>query len=135
MRENEVKSILFWDSTPLDLDLRVFSSQGIRSDRSGLDSVGSTMAEMIRTTNLGSDTFECYVSDYSDCNLDQYSYNMSTSNAYVAVYSADGLQAMFHVPTAHMGIVWKPFEIRNAKILPLNDYYYKVDSDSIWTVK
>lgn len=133
--ENEVKSILFWDSTPLDLDLRMFSSQGARSDRSGLDSVGSTMAEMVRTTNLGSDTFECYVSDYSNCNGDQYSYSMSSSNAYVAVYSADGLQSLFHVPAAHMGVVWKPFEIRNARILPLNDYYYKVDANSIWMGK
>lgn len=133
--ENEVKTILFWDSTPLDLDLRVFSSQRARSDRSGIDSVGSTMAEMIRTTNLGADTFECYVSDYSDCNGDQFSGNMSMSNAYIAIYSADGLQAMFHVPAAHLGVVWKPFEIRNARILSLNDYYYKVDQGSIWMGK
>lgn len=133
--ENEVKTILYWDSTPLDLDLRMFSSQGARSDRSGIDSVGGTVAEMIRTTNLGADTFECFVSDYSDSNGDQYSYNMSSSNAYIAIYSADGLQAMFHVPTAHMGVVWKPFEIRNAKILPMNDYYYKVRPDSIWMKK
>lgn len=133
--ENEVKTILYWDSTPLDLDLRMFSSQRARSDRSGIDSVGGTVAEMIRTTNLGADTFECFVSDYSDCIGDQLSYNMSMSNAYLAVYSADGLQAMFHVPTAHMGVVWKPFEIRNARILPMNDYYYKVNPDSIWMKK
>lgn len=133
--ENEVKTILFWDATPLDLDLRMFSSQGARSDRSGLDSVGSTMAEMVRTTNLGADTFECYVSDYSDVNIDQCSYNMSSSNAYVAIYSADGIQALFHVPVAHMGVVWKPFEIRNAKILPINDFYYKINEGSIWMGK
>lgn len=133
--DNEVKTILYWDSTPLDLDLRMFSSQAARSDRSGIDSVGSTMAEMIRTTSLGADTFECYVSDYSDCNGDQYSENMSSSNAYIAIYSADGLQATFHVPAAHLGVVWKPFEIRNAGILSLNDYYYHVDADSIWMGK
>lgn len=133
--ENEVKTILFWDSTPLDLDLRMFSSQGARADRSGIDSVGSTTAEMIRTTNLGSDTFECYVSDYSNCNGDQNSYSMSNANAYVAVYSADGIQAMFHVPAGHMGVVWKPFEIRNIRILPVNEYYYKVSEGSIWMGK
>lgn len=133
--ENEVKTILYWDSTPLDLDLRVFSSQGARVDRSGIDSVGSTTAEMVRTTNLGTDTFDCYVSDYSNCNGDQNSYSMSSSNAYVAVYSADGIQAMYHVPAGHMGVVWKPFEIRNIRILPVNEYYYKVSSDSIWMGK
>ncbi|MBR4169102.1 MAG: carboxypeptidase regulatory-like domain-containing protein [Lachnospiraceae bacterium] len=134
--ENEVVTTLSWDSTPLDLDLRMFSSGGARVNRSGLDSVGSTMAEMIRTTQLGSDTFECYVSDYSNCTGgDLYSYSMAGSNAYVSVYSADGLQAQFHVPLAHMGIVWKPFEIRNARILPLNDYYYHTDEGSIWMSK
>ena len=134
--ENEVVTTLSWDSTPLDLDLRMFSSGGKRVNRSGLDSVGSTMAEMIRTTQLGSDTFECFVSDYSNCTGgDPYAYSMSGSNAYISIYSADGLQAMFHVPAAHMGVVWKPFEIRNAKILPLNEYYYHAEDGSIWMNK
>ncbi|MBO4901875.1 MAG: carboxypeptidase regulatory-like domain-containing protein [Lachnospiraceae bacterium] len=134
--ENEVVTTLSWDATPLDLDLRMISSCGKRSNRSGLDSVGSTVAEMIRTTQLGADSFECYVSDYSNCTGgDPNSYSMSSSNAYVSIYSADGLQAMFHVPAAHMGVVWKPFEIRNARILPLNEYYYTVGEGSIWMTK
>ena len=134
--EDEVVTILSWDSTPLDLDLRIFSSGGMRSNRSGLDSVGSTMAEMVRTTQLGTDTFECFVSDYSNCTGgDPYSYSMSSSNAYVSVYSADGLQGMYHVPVAHMGIVWKPYEIRNAKLLPINEYYFHTEEGSIWMGK
>ncbi len=134
--ENETVTILSWDSTPLDLDLRIFSSAGKRSNRSGIDSVGSTMAEMIRTTQIGTDTFECYVSDYSNCTGgDQYSYSMSASNATVSIYSADGLQASFHVPAAHMGIVWKPYEIRNERVLPMNEYYFHTESDSIWMSK
>lgn len=134
--ENQVVTILSWDSTPLDLDLRMISSNRARCDRSGIDSVGSTMAEMIRTTELGNDVFECFVSDFSDCTGgDPMSYNMSGSNAYVAVYSADGLQAQFHVPVAHAGVVWKPFEIRNARILDVNDYYYAVNPESIWMQK
>lgn len=134
--EDEVVTILSWDSTPLDLDLRIFSSGGMRSNRSGIDSVGSTMAEMIRTTNLGTDTFECYVSDYSDCTGgDQYSYSMSSSNASVSVYSADGLQGTYHVPVAHMGIVWKPYEIRNTRLLPINEYYFHTEEGSIWMSK
>lgn len=134
--ENQVVTILSWDTTPLDLDLRVISSNQARCDRSGIDSVGSTMAEMIRTTELGSDTFECFVSDFTNCTGgDHMSYGMSGSNAYVAVYSADGLQAQFHVPIAHAGVVWKPFEIRNARILDVNEYYYSVDPESIWMQK
>ena len=134
--EDEVVTILSWDSTPLDLDLRIFSSGGMRSNRSGIDSVGSTMAEMIRTTNLGTDTFECYVSDYSDCTGgDQYSYSMSGSNASVSVYSADGLQGTYHVPVAHMGVVWKPYEIRNTRLLPINEYYFHTEEGSIWMSK
>ncbi len=134
--EDEAVTILSWDATPLDLDLRMFSSGGMRNNRSGIDSVGSTMAEMIRTTQLGTDTFECFVSDYSNCTGgDQYSYSMSSANAYVSIYSADGLQAMYHVPVAHMGVVWKPFEIRNTRILPINEYYYHAGDDSIWMTK
>ncbi len=133
--DNEVVTVLSWDTT-LDLDLRMFSSGGVRKEKSGIDSVGATIAEMNRTTHLDADSFMCYISDYSDSTAgDPYSYNMSMANAYVSVYSSDGLQAMFHVPVGHMGVVWKPFEIRNAKILAVNEYYFPKESAGFWVEK
>jgi len=133
--DNEVVTVLSWDTT-LDLDLRMFSSGGARKEKSGIDSVGATIAEMNRTTKLDADSFMCYISDYSDCTAgDPYSYSMSSTNAYVSVYSSDGLQAKFHVPAGHMGIVWKPFEIRNAKILAVNEYYFPKESEGFWAQK
>lgn len=133
--ENEVVTTLSWDTT-LDLDLRMFSSGGARKDKSGLDSVGPTMAEMLRTTKLDADSFECFVNDYSNCaGGDFYAYSLSGSNATVCVYSSDGLQATLHVPAGHIGVVWKPFEIRNARVLAINHFYFSDQTDSFWSGK
>ncbi len=136
LHENEFKTVFSWDTTPLDLDARVFSSGAAKIIRAQSDSVGSTMTEVIDIANAGSDTYQYFVSDYSNCTGgDALSYNMTTSNANVAIYNANGLIASYHVPMAHCGVVWKPFEIRNQKILPINDYYNIIEPDTYWTTK
>ena len=134
--ENEYKAVLSWDTTPLDLDARAFSSNAAKVNRSQNDSVGLTMAEVVDLAGAGADSYQYYVSDYSNCTGgDALSYNMSTSNAFVAIYSADGLLASYHVPMAHCGVIWRVFEIRNHKLLPINDYFSIIESDSYWTSK
>ncbi|MFT3982632.1 MAG: carboxypeptidase-like regulatory domain-containing protein [Lachnospiraceae bacterium] len=132
--ENKYKVALSWDTTPLDLDARAFSSNAANVVRSQNDSVGLTTAEVINLE--GADSYQYYVSDYSNCTGgDMLSYNMSTSNAVIAVYSADGLLASYHVPMAHCGVIWRAFEIRNQKLLPINDYFSIIEPDSYWTSK
>ena len=136
LEENEYKVVLSWDATPLDLDARVFSSNAAKVSRSQNDSVGLTTAESITLADAGTDSYQYYVSDYSNYKGgDALSYNMSTSNAFVAVYSADGLLASYHVPMAHCGVIWRVFEIRNHKLLPLNDYFNIIEPNSYWTSK
>lgn len=134
--ENEYKAVLSWDTTPLDLDARAFSSNAAKVNRSQNDSVGLTVAEVIDLADAGVDSYQYYVSDYSNCTGgDALSYNMSTSNAVAAVYSADGLLASYHVPMAHCGVIWRVFEIRNHKLMPINDYFSIIEPNSYWTSK
>lgn len=134
--ENQFETVLSWDATPLDLDARVFSSNAAKVNRAASDSVGSMMTEVISIANAGTDTYQYYVSDYSNCTGgDALSYSMTTSNATIAVYSADGIVASYHVPMAHSGVIWKVFEIRNKKVMPINDYYTLIPPDSYWTSK
>ncbi len=136
VEENGYKAVLSWDATPLDLDARIFSSNAAKIGRSQNDSVGLTMAEVISLAEAGTDSYQYYVSDYSNCTGgDALSYSMSTSNAVVAVYDANGLLASYHVPMAHCGVIWRVFEIRNHKLLPINDYFNIIESNSYWTSK
>lgn len=134
--DNTVATILSWDTTPLDLDARVFSSNAARELRSNIDSIGSTTPEVIYIDDIGQDDFSYFVSDYSDCTGgDALSYNMSSSNATVSVYNSDGLVSSYHVPIAHGGVVWDVFRIHNLHVLPVNQYYYTIEPDSYWTSK
>ena len=134
--ENQFETVLSWDATPLDLDARVFSSNAATVSRAAADSVGSMMTEVISIGNAGTDAYQYYVSDYSNCTGgDALSYSMTTSNATVAVYSADGIVANYHVPMAHSGVIWKVFEIRNKKVMPINDYFTLIPPDTYWTSK
>ena len=136
LKEDTFATILSWDTTPLDLDARIISSNAYHILRGASDSIGSTTPEVIYIENAGSDEYEYFVSDYTACTAeDAMSYNMSSSNASVSIYSSDGIMASYHVPLTHGGVVWDAFKIRNGKILPVNDYYYVIEPDSYWTGK
>ena len=134
--DNTVATILSWDTTPLDLDARVISSNAARILKSGTDSIGSTTPEVIYIEDIGQDDFRYYVSDYTACTGgDALSYNMSSSNATVSIYNSDGIVASYHVPAAHGGVVWEVFRIHNLRVLPVNQYYYSIEQNSYWTTK
>ena len=136
MEEDRYKAVLSWDTTPLDLDFRSFSSNAASVVKAPTDSIGSTMAEVINFTDIDRECYYAYISDYSDCiGGDMFSYNMSASNACVMIYGYDGLIASYHVPMGHAGVIWKPFEIRNKNVLPVNRYYTQSGQDSYWTEK
>lgn len=128
--EGGYKAVLSFETTPLDIDLRCFDTYGRNVYRSASDSVGITSAETVSLSALDSGTYTFFASDYTDISgMDMMSYRLSTSYAKMYVYDSEGLEAVYAVPEAHAGIVWRAFEIRNRKIIPVNDYYaYITDS-------
>ena len=63
------------------------------------------------------------------------SYRMSQSMAKVYVYNSEGLIEAFPVPAGHAGVVWRPFEIRNHKVVTIGDYYSYIVDDSLFRKK
>lgn len=134
--ENTVKCVLSYETTPLDLDLRAFDTYGRNVQKSINDSVGITTAETITLSDLDSGTYTFYCSDYSDiASYDMMSYKLSESGAKLYVYTSEGLNNVYCVPAGHAGIVWRPFEVRNHKIITINDYYTYIVDDSIFRSK
>jgi len=142
--EQECIVLLSWDNGAvqigtdnlLDLDLRAFSSNANLVVKSSEARDASLPVEVIDVKNIGSDTYSYYVSDYNDCSVyDTMSYSMSLSSAKLYVFTENGMEALYHVPVAHCGVIWKPFELRNKKIININDYHYVCDEDSRWMKK
>lgn len=136
LSDETIATILSWDTTPLDLDARIISSNDKREMKSPIDSIGSTTPEVIYIENAGSDEYEYFVSDYTAATAgDPLAYNMSSSNANVSVYNSEGFVTSIHVPQGHGGIVWDVMKIRNKKVIPINQYYYNLEENSYWTTK
>lgn len=134
--DGSYKCVLSYETTPLDLDLKAFDTYGRNMFKSAVDSMGITTAETISLSNLDSGTYTFYVSDYTDIvACDMMTYRLSQSGAKVYVYGADGLMSVIPVPAGHAGAVWRPFEIRNNRILPVNDYYAYIVDDSVFRSK
>lgn len=131
-----IRAVLSWESSPLDLDFMVISSQQGRVIKSSIDSLGVTTAEVIEIGDVGQDSYRFYVSDHGSITTkDAYSYNLTKSNAIVSIFTSDGLVSCTHVPVASAGVIWEPLQIFNDRILPMNNYYYNVETAPIWTQK
>ena len=134
--EGRIKAVLTYETTPLDLDLRSFDTYGRNVSKSSTDSVGITTAETITINDADSGTYPFYVSNYADiATSDMMSYRMSQSMAKVYVYNSEGLIEAFPVPAGHAGVVWRPFEIRNHKVVTIGDYYSYIVDDSLFRKK
>lgn len=134
--EDTVRAVLSWESTPLDLDMKAISSNGATVVRSSSDSFGATTAEVVSIENIGSDDYRFYVMDHTSIlNADALSYNMTSSNAVVEIYTADGQMARLHVPVANCGVIWEAAEVHNKKVLPVNSYFYAIEDNPLWISK
>lgn len=134
--EGGYKCVLNYETTPLDLDLRCFDTYGRNVIKSSIDSVGLTSAESIMLSNIDSGTYTFYASDFSEiAGSDMMSYKLSQSRAKMYVYGSEGLESIFNVPEAHAGVVWRAFEIRNKKVIPINDYYAYIVDNSVFRNK
>lgn len=134
--EGNVKAVLSWETNPLDLDIRCFSSNQKNVFISSVDSVGSVTAETIDISNAGTDSYYFYVSDLSDIAIDNYmAYLLTESSAHIALYNSEGHMGTYFVPPASAGVVWKPVEIRNHRVIPVNDFYSGIGQDSRFKTK
>ena len=136
IEEGSYLAYVYWETTPFDLDCRMFGEYGATVLRSPVDSIGSVMTECFAMEKPGNEPYKLYVSDYISCTAGNYmSYNMSVSGAYVKVYSSEGLIASLSVPAAHAGVVWDALTIRDGVVYPDNKYYYTLGADLYWTSK
>lgn len=134
--DDTVKAVLSWEKTPLDLDMKAISSNGATVVKSSTDSIGATAAEVVTIENIGIDDYRFYVTDFGSITTgDALSYNMTSSNAYVDLYTSEGQMAHFHVPVASAGVIWEAAEVHNGKILPVNSYFYAIENNPLWTTK
>lgn len=133
---NEFKCVLSYETNPLDLDIRAYDSYGRTVYKSKNDSVGSIVAEVIDIKDAGTDSYSFFVSDFTDIVAnDNLSYRLSQSDAKIAVYGYDGFIGEYTVPEAHAGVVWKPIEIRNGKVIVNNNFYTNVSDNSVFKTK
>lgn len=136
VKEDSIKCVLSYETTPLDLDIKAFDTYARNSFKSVNDSVGITTAETIEIKGVDSGVYTFYGSDYSDIvSCDMMSYNLSQSGAKMYVYDSEGLEAVFPVPAGHAGVVWRAFEVRNHKIVTINDYYAYIEDESAFRGK
>ncbi|MCR5673787.1 MAG: hypothetical protein K6F87_08760 [Lachnospiraceae bacterium] len=134
--DDTYRTVVSWESAPLDLNAMAISSNQGRVLRSPVDSLGLTTSETVSIENAGTDDYRFYVTDFGSITSgDLMSYNMTGSCAYVDVYNSDGLMAKLHVPVASAGIAWEAFEIHNNKLLPVNSYFYSIENDTLWKTK
>ncbi|MCR5789942.1 MAG: carboxypeptidase regulatory-like domain-containing protein [Lachnospiraceae bacterium] len=134
--EGSYIAYIYWETQPLDLDVRMIGQYGKNKIGPSADSIGVIMTETISLTDIGAEPYELYVSDYVSCaSGNTMSYNMSASGVYAKVYSSEGLVASLTVPAAHAGVIWDVLTLQNGKVYPNNRYYYQVDPDLYWTTK
>jgi len=136
VKEDTYSVVLSWESTPLDLDIKAVTANQTRVIKATSDSIGSTSAETFVLDNSKKENYHIYVCDAgSIINNDPLSYKLTASSAQVYVYSPDGQIASMHVPVASAGIVWEPCEIYSGQVLPVNNYYYMLEDNSLWNQK
>lgn len=150
LASGEVRIVLTWGATPDDLDSHLFTPYdstlgdatyhiwyGNKSDAVGnnldVDDTTSYGPETMTIPVLRNGLYKYYVADYTNCNGNNpASYDMSRSGATIHVYTANGLNATFHVPVNTSGVIWEVFEIRNGAIVPIQRYYSNIDDKTWW---
>lgn len=147
LSEGEYAIVLSWGLYPTDLDSHLFTSDGSgtqhiwyqdkydgHSSYLDVDDTSSYGPETVTIRRFDASNYYKYcVVDYSNSSRQNYnSTEMSYSNATVAVYSAGGHLATYHVPVNREGVVWEVFEIRNGRLTPIQRYYNGMEDYSWW---
>lgn len=131
LRIDELRIVLDWGDSPKDLDAHFRKKDGyhvsyqnmknyqdiVVLDRDDRDGDGP---ETITIKRVEDDAvYRYFVEDYSNKGKTSSS-TLSESHAHVVVYSNNGVEKYYRVPTDAEGTMWRVFTIRNGQIIDNN---------------
>ena len=151
VKDNQMKVVLSWDGAN-DLDSYLFTPYkankgnmayiggSVKKDKHGnslyLDSKDGNGVEIINIANINNGYYKYYVSDYTNSLKKNYSAkDMEGLNIRVEVYDKNGLVSVYIIPYNPNGIIWEVFEIKNGKVVPLQNTYKNVKEKKWWVEK
>ena len=137
-----MKVVLSWEGEQ-DLDSYLFTPYrakkgnmayiggSAKKDKHGnklyLDGKNGNNVEIINIANIKNGYYKYYVSDYTNSLKKNYSAkDMAGLNIRVEVYGKNGLVAVYIIPYNPNGVIWEVFEIKNGKVVPLQNTYKNV---------
>ena len=151
VKDKEMKVVLSWDGEQ-DLDSYLFTPYkakkgnmayiggNAKKDKHGnslyLDGKNGNNVEVINIANIKKGNYKYYVSDYTNSLKKNYSAkDMAGLNIRVEVYDKNGLVAVYIIPYNPNGVIWEVFEIKNGKIVPIQNTYKNVKGKKWWIEK
>ena len=151
VKDKEMKVVLSWDGEQ-DLDSYLFTPYkakkgnmayiggNAKKDKHGnrlyLDGKNGNNVEIINIANIEKGNYKYYVSDYTNSLKKNYSAkDMEGLNIRVEVYDKNGLVAVYIIPYNPNGVIWEVFEIKNRKVVPLQNTYKNVKGKKWWIEK
>lgn len=146
---DQIKVVLSWNGDA-DLDSCLFTPHKAESgDMARINAVNSTddygniltadskdgqTAEVITIANRINGTYKYYVSDYNNCLNGNYTAtDMLTYDIRVTVYDKNGIVAVYTIPRNLRGVIWEVFEIKNGKVVTLQNSYANLDGNNWWS--
>ena len=151
VKDKEMKVVLSWDGEQ-DLDSYLFTPYkakkgnmayiggNAKKDKHGnslyLDGKNGNNVEVINIANLKKGNYKYYVSDYTNSIQKNYSAkDMAGLNIRVEVYDKNGLAAVYIIPYNSNGVIWEVFEIKNGRVMPIQNTYKNVKGKKWWIEK
>ena len=151
VKDKEMKVVLSWDGEQ-DLDSYLFTPYrakkgnmayiggNAKKDKHGnrlyLDGKNGNNVEVINIANIKKGNYKYYVSDYTNSITKNYSAkDMAGLNIKVEVYDKNGLAAVYIIPYNPNGVIWEVFEIKNGKVVPIQNTYKNVKGKKWWIEK
>ena len=149
--DKQMKVVLSWEGEQ-DLDSYLFTpyrakkgnmayiggsySEDKHGNRLYLDGKNGNNVEIINIANIKNGYYKYYVSDYTNSITKNYSAkDMAGLNIRVEVYDKNGLVAVYIIPYNPNGVIWEVFEIKNGKVVPLQNTYKNVKNKKWWVEK
>ena len=149
--DKQMKVVLSWEGEQ-DFDSYLFTPYrakkgnmayiggSAKKDKHGnrlyLDGKDGNNVEIINIANIKNGYYKYYVSDYTNSLKKNYSAkDMAGLNIRVEVYGKNGLIAVYIIPYNSNGVIWEVFEIKNGKVVPLQNTYKNVKGKKWWIEK
>ena len=151
VKDKEMKVVLSWDGEQ-DLDSYLFTPYkakkgnmayiggNAKKDKHGnrlyLDGKHGNNVEIINIANIKKGNYKYYVSDYTNSLKKNYAAeDMAGLNIRVEVYDKNGLVAVYIIPYNSNGVIWEVFEIKNGRVMPIQNTYKNVKGKKWWIEK